>query len=97
MRRQAAPASDHATDHRRSQAEDRGFLATIGGDGLLPLLAVAGALVFSGTFLILLGFGGQFVMVDPASDTVVVRLGGGDEAANMQQVTRIITEALVEE
>lgn len=44
-----------------------------------------------------LGFGGQFVMVDPASDTVVVRLGGGDEAANMQQVTRIITEALVEE
>ena len=44
-----------------------------------------------------LGFGGQFVQVHPGTDTVVVRLGGGDEAANMQQVTRIVSESLVEE
>ena len=42
-----------------------------------------------------LGFGGRFVQVHPASDTVVVRLGDGDEAANMRQVTRLITEAFV--
>jgi len=42
-----------------------------------------------------LGFGGRFIQVDPESDTVVVRLGDGDEAANMQQVTRLITEAFV--
>jgi len=41
-----------------------------------------------------LGFGGRFIQVDPASDTVVVRLGGGQEAANMQQVARVVTEAL---
>jgi CubicO group peptidase (beta-lactamase class C family) len=40
------------------------------------------------------GFGGRYIQVDPASDTVVVRLGGGDEAANMQQVTRVVTEAM---
>jgi len=44
-----------------------------------------------------LGFGGRYIQVDPGSDTVVVRLGGGDEAANMQQVTRLVTEALVDE
>jgi CubicO group peptidase (beta-lactamase class C family) len=42
-----------------------------------------------------LGFGGRFIQVHPATDTVVVRLGDGDEAANMQQVTRLITEAFV--
>lgn len=47
-----------------------------------------------------LGFGGRFIQVHPASDTVVVRLGGsestGQEADNMQLVTRVVTEALVE-
>lgn len=46
-----------------------------------------------------LGLGGRFIQVDPATDTVVVRLGGGtggDEAPNMHLVTRFITEALVE-
>ena len=42
-----------------------------------------------------LGFGGRFIQVHPATDTVVVRLGDGDEAANMQQVTRMITEGFV--
>jgi len=42
-----------------------------------------------------LGFGGRFIQVHPATDTVVVRLGDGDEAANMRQVTRLITEAFV--
>jgi CubicO group peptidase (beta-lactamase class C family) len=47
-----------------------------------------------------LGFGGRFIQVDPATDTVVVRLGGSDgeglEAAAMQLVTRVVTEGLVE-
>lgn len=43
-----------------------------------------------------LGFGGRYIQVDPDSDTVVVRLGGGDEAANMQQVTRLVTDAIVD-
>lgn len=43
-----------------------------------------------------LGLGGRFIQVHPETDTVVVRLGDGDEAANMQQVTRLVTEALIE-
>jgi CubicO group peptidase (beta-lactamase class C family) len=43
-----------------------------------------------------LGFGGQFIQVDPATDTVVVRLGGGDEATNMQTVVSMITDAMNE-
>jgi CubicO group peptidase (beta-lactamase class C family) len=43
-----------------------------------------------------IGLGGRFIQVHPATDTVVVRLGWGDEAANMEQVTRLVTEALVE-
>ena len=43
-----------------------------------------------------LGFGGQFIQVDPATDTVVVRLGGGDEASNMQTVVSMVTEAMNE-
>jgi CubicO group peptidase (beta-lactamase class C family) len=43
------------------------------------------------------GFGGRYIQVDPASDTVVVRLGDGDEAKNMQQVTKFVTEALVKQ
>lgn len=43
-----------------------------------------------------LGLGGQLIQVDPATDTVVVRLGSpeGDEATNMQLVTRMVTEGL---
>jgi CubicO group peptidase (beta-lactamase class C family) len=43
-----------------------------------------------------LGYGGRFIQVHPSTDTVVVRLGGGDVAANLQQVTRLITEAMTE-
>jgi CubicO group peptidase (beta-lactamase class C family) len=43
-----------------------------------------------------LGLGGQLTQVDPATDTVVVRLGGGDEATNMQDVVSVVTEAIVE-
>jgi len=43
-----------------------------------------------------LGFGGRYIQVHPATDTVVVRLGGGDEATNMEEVVRTITEGLVE-
>jgi CubicO group peptidase (beta-lactamase class C family) len=43
-----------------------------------------------------LGFGGQFIQVDPATDTVVVRLGSGDEATNMQAVVSMVTEAIAE-
>lgn len=47
-----------------------------------------------------LGFQGRFIQVHPATDTVVVRLGGseqeGQEAENMQLVTRMVTEALQE-
>ncbi|MGH9210506.1 MAG: serine hydrolase domain-containing protein [Acidimicrobiales bacterium] len=42
------------------------------------------------------GFGGRLIQIHPETDTVVVRLGGGDEASNMQQVTRLVTEALIE-
>jgi CubicO group peptidase (beta-lactamase class C family) len=48
-----------------------------------------------GTFWAL-GFGGRFIQVDPATDTVVVRLGSGDEATNMQEVVSMITEAMSE-
>jgi CubicO group peptidase (beta-lactamase class C family) len=44
-----------------------------------------------------LGFGGRVIQVHPGTDTVVVRLGDGDEAANMRQVTRLITEGFVGE
>jgi CubicO group peptidase (beta-lactamase class C family) len=47
-----------------------------------------------------LGFGGRFIQVDPATDTVVVRLGGatqeGMEAENMHLVTRMVTEGMAE-
>jgi CubicO group peptidase (beta-lactamase class C family) len=48
-----------------------------------------------------LGLDGRFIQVDPATDTVVVRLGGatiedGAEAANMELVTRTVTEAMQE-
>jgi CubicO group peptidase (beta-lactamase class C family) len=47
-----------------------------------------------------LGFGGRYIQVHPATDTVVVRLGGsqheGAEAANMQLVTRVVTDAYEE-
>jgi CubicO group peptidase (beta-lactamase class C family) len=43
-----------------------------------------------------LGFGGRFIQVDPATDTVVVRLGSGDEATNMQEVVSMVTEAMTE-
>jgi CubicO group peptidase (beta-lactamase class C family) len=47
-----------------------------------------------------LGLSGRYIQVDPASDTVVVRLGGSDaegaEAVAMELVTRTITEALEE-
>jgi CubicO group peptidase (beta-lactamase class C family) len=44
-----------------------------------------------------LGFGGRLIQVDPATDTVVVRLGQGDEAANMQEVVRLVTETMSDE
>jgi CubicO group peptidase (beta-lactamase class C family) len=47
-----------------------------------------------------LGFGGRLVQVDPATDTVVVRLGGseheGSEADAMQLVTSTITDGFQE-
>lgn len=47
-----------------------------------------------------LGFGGRFIQVHPATDTVVVRLGGasgdGHEAENIHLVTRMITEGMAE-
>jgi CubicO group peptidase (beta-lactamase class C family) len=43
-----------------------------------------------------LGFGGQLAQIDPATDTVVVRLGAGDEANNMQNVVSTVTEAIIE-
>jgi CubicO group peptidase (beta-lactamase class C family) len=47
-----------------------------------------------------LGLGGRFIQVHPATDTVVVRLGGsqreGAEADNMQLVTRVVTDAMQE-
>jgi CubicO group peptidase (beta-lactamase class C family) len=43
-----------------------------------------------------LGLGGRFIQVDPASDTVVVRLGGGDEATNMQETVHLITETMTQ-
>jgi CubicO group peptidase (beta-lactamase class C family) len=45
-----------------------------------------------------LGLGGQIVQVDPGSDTVVVRLGGGEGSANFGQAgtARVVTEALAE-
>ncbi len=45
-----------------------------------------------------MGFGGQVVLVDPTSDTVVVRLGGPGDAAsrqyNFKDAARVVTEAL---
>jgi CubicO group peptidase (beta-lactamase class C family) len=47
-----------------------------------------------------LGFGGQVVLVDPTSDTVVVRLGGPGDAASrgysFRDATRVVTEALTD-
>ncbi len=50
-----------------------------------------------------LGFGGQVVLVDPGSGTVVVRLGtlgvgaaDGAEAYSVADAARVVTEALVE-
>ena len=45
-----------------------------------------------------IGLGGQIIQVDPETDTVVVRLGtpDGDEATNMQLVTRMVTEGLTQ-
>ena len=45
-----------------------------------------------------LGLGGQVVQVDPGSDTVVVRLGGADLAAEYgpAQTARVVTKALVD-
>lgn len=47
-----------------------------------------------------LGFGGQVVLVDPSSDTVVVRLGGPGDAASrdysFRDATRVITQALTD-
>lgn len=47
------------------------------------------------------GLGGQIVMVDPGSETVVVRLGSGPagtpgEGFRAQEAARVLTEALVE-
>jgi CubicO group peptidase (beta-lactamase class C family) len=47
------------------------------------------------------GLGGQIVMVDPGSETVVVRLGAGPAGAptegfRAQEAARVLTEALVE-
>lgn len=44
-----------------------------------------------------IGFGGRILQVHPATDTVVVRIGDGDEAGNLRQVTRLITEGFVGE
>jgi CubicO group peptidase (beta-lactamase class C family) len=45
------------------------------------------------------GLGGQVVLVDPRSDTVVVRLGGGEdqgeEGYQIADATRVVTEAMV--
>jgi len=45
------------------------------------------------------GLGGQVVLVDPRSDTVVVRLGGGEDAGavgyQISDAARVITEAMV--
>ncbi len=43
------------------------------------------------------GLGGQVVLVDPGSQTVVVRMGtvGGDEAYSARDAARFVTEALV--
>ncbi|HEY8527975.1 MAG TPA: serine hydrolase [Acidimicrobiales bacterium] len=45
-----------------------------------------------------LGLGGQVVQVDPATETVVVRLGPGNPTAQFgsAQTARVVTEALVE-
>jgi hypothetical protein len=48
------------------------------------------------------GLGGQIVMVDPGSETVVVRLGAGSigdptGGFRAQEAARVLTEALVEE
>ena len=43
-----------------------------------------------------LGFGGMLIQVDPATDTVVVRLGSGDEANNMQEVVSLVTETMTD-
>jgi CubicO group peptidase (beta-lactamase class C family) len=44
-----------------------------------------------------LGFQGRLVQIDNATDTVVVRLGTGDEAQNMQEVVRLVTETMTDE
>jgi CubicO group peptidase (beta-lactamase class C family) len=44
-----------------------------------------------------LGFQGRLIQIDPATDTVVVRLGTGDEAQNMQEVVRLVTETMTDE
>jgi len=45
-----------------------------------------------------LGFGGQVVLVDPGSGTVVVRLGpgGADTGYGIEQAAKVVTEALEE-
>ena len=48
------------------------------------------------------GLGGQIVMVDPGSETVVVRLGSGGTPGDptsgfrAQEAARVLTEALVD-
>jgi CubicO group peptidase (beta-lactamase class C family) len=41
-----------------------------------------------------IGFGGQVVLVDPTSQTVVVRLGAPDGGYGVQDAARVVTEAL---
>jgi CubicO group peptidase (beta-lactamase class C family) len=45
------------------------------------------------------GLGGQVVQVDPGSDTVVVRLGGGDLTTTYghADTAKVVTDALVED
>ena len=68
---------------------DYGLLWWLNGDGSLapgaPLDAYAA-----------IGFGGQVLLVDPGSDTVVVRLGApGDGDYDVADAARIVTDALV--
>lgn len=53
-----------SVERPRQVADDQGFLASLVGDGVLALLAVAGSLVFAGVFLVSLGLSGQFLPHD---------------------------------